>query len=118
MHLIIHMHARIYIYIYICMYIYVYIYIYIYAGVHVDYKISCEISGMPGEANGSNATIDQSLTHVSACGCQGYDSVESSVRKASVFCLVSLHMSAGADRLKPYLIDLNDSKVRYDSLEG
>ena len=46
------------------MYVYVFIYIYIYAGVHVDYKISCEISGMPGEANGSNATIDKSLTRM------------------------------------------------------
>ncbi len=45
------------------------------------------------------------------CCCQGYDSAESSVRKASVFCLVSLNLSAGGDRLKPYLVDLNDSKV-------
>ncbi len=42
---------------------------------------------------------------------QSYDNVESSVRKASVFCMVSLHQLVG-DRLQPHLESLNGSKLK------
>ena len=41
---------------------------------------------------------------------QSYDHNESSVRKASVFCLVAIHMVIG-DQLKVYLAELPGSKV-------
>ena len=41
---------------------------------------------------------------------QGYDDSDSSVRKASVFCLVAIYMVIGED-LRKYLSDLNLSKV-------
>lgn len=43
---------------------------------------------------------------------QGYDNTESSVRKASVFCLVSIYSVIG-EELKPYLAQLTGSKVRH-----
>ncbi|KAK2176939.1 hypothetical protein NP493_630g01043 [Ridgeia piscesae] len=64
------------------------------------------IEALPGDA------VSQMVPDIVPGLLKGYDSVESSVRKASVFCLVSLHMSAGAERLKPYLLDLNDSKTK------
>uniref|UniRef100_A0A671XS12 Cytoplasmic linker associated protein 1a n=1 Tax=Sparus aurata TaxID=8175 RepID=A0A671XS12_SPAAU len=42
---------------------------------------------------------------------QGYDNTESSVRKASVFCLVAIYSVIGED-LKPHLAQLTGSKVR------
>ncbi|XP_061111089.1 CLIP-associating protein 2 [Conger conger] len=42
---------------------------------------------------------------------QGYDNLESSVRKASVFCLVSVYTVVG-DELKPYLSQLSGSKLK------
>jgi len=42
---------------------------------------------------------------------QGYDNTESSVRKASVFCLVAVYSVMG-EELKPYLAQLTGSKVR------
>uniref|UniRef100_A0A8C7LT37 Cytoplasmic linker associated protein 1 n=1 Tax=Oncorhynchus kisutch TaxID=8019 RepID=A0A8C7LT37_ONCKI len=41
---------------------------------------------------------------------QGYDNTESSVRKASVFCLVAVYSVIG-EELKPYLAQLTGSKV-------
>ena len=41
----------------------------------------------------------------------GYDNNESSVRKAAVFGLVALFLIVG-DSVRPYLDDLNSSKVR------
>ena len=41
---------------------------------------------------------------------QAYDDNESSVRKASVFCLVGIYMIVG-EPLRPHLSDLNGSKV-------
>uniref|UniRef100_A0A673W5A2 Cytoplasmic linker associated protein 1 n=1 Tax=Salmo trutta TaxID=8032 RepID=A0A673W5A2_SALTR len=43
---------------------------------------------------------------------QGYDNTESSVRKASVFCLVAVYSVIG-EELKPYLAQLTGSKVHY-----
>ncbi|XP_052003862.1 CLIP-associating protein 1-like [Xyrauchen texanus] len=42
---------------------------------------------------------------------QGYDNTESSVRKASVFCLVAIYSVIG-DELKPYLAQLTGSKIK------
>ncbi|XP_078449145.1 CLIP-associating protein 1-A-like isoform X7 [Lampetra planeri] len=42
---------------------------------------------------------------------QGYDNTESSVRKASVFCLVAVHSVIGDD-LKPHLAQLTGSKMK------
>ena len=42
---------------------------------------------------------------------QAYDNVESSVRKASVFCMVALHQLAG-ESLQPHLSSLNGSKLK------
>uniref|UniRef100_A0AAQ5Y708 TOG domain-containing protein n=1 Tax=Amphiprion ocellaris TaxID=80972 RepID=A0AAQ5Y708_AMPOC len=41
---------------------------------------------------------------------QGYDNTESSVRKASVFCLVAIYSVIG-EELKPYLAQLTGSKI-------
>lgn len=42
---------------------------------------------------------------------KAYDNVESSVRKASVFCMVAMHQIAG-DQLQPHLSSLNGSKLK------
>nr|XP_032812892.1 CLIP-associating protein 2-like [Petromyzon marinus] len=42
---------------------------------------------------------------------QGYDNTESSVRKASVFCLVAIHTAIG-ESLTPYLTHLSGSKMK------
>ena len=47
---------------------------------------------------------------------QAYDNVESSVRKASVFCIVSLHQLVGEVALQPHLECLNGSKMKLLSL--
>ena len=47
----------------------------------------------------------------SVCVFQGYDNTESSVRKASVFCLVAIYSVIGED-LKPHLAQLTGSKVK------
>uniref|UniRef100_A0A6Q2Z9J4 TOG domain-containing protein n=1 Tax=Esox lucius TaxID=8010 RepID=A0A6Q2Z9J4_ESOLU len=44
---------------------------------------------------------------------QGYDNTESSVRKASVFCLVAIYSVIG-EELKPHLQLLTGSKVHYE----
>ncbi|CAG0914035.1 unnamed protein product [Notodromas monacha] len=43
---------------------------------------------------------------------QAYDSEESSVRKAAVFCMVALHNALGPDALQPYLATLSGSKLK------
>merc|ERR1719150_773837 len=47
---------------------------------------------------------------------KAYDNVESSVRKASVFCIVSLHQLVGEAALQPRLECLNGSKMKLLSL--
>ncbi len=42
---------------------------------------------------------------------QSYDNVESSVRKAAVFCMVALHQLVG-EELQPHLEGLNGSKLK------
>ena len=41
---------------------------------------------------------------------QGYDHTQSCIRKATVICLVEIYLCVGED-LRPYLKDLNGSKV-------
>lgn len=47
---------------------------------------------------------------------KAYDNVESSVRKAAVFCIVSLHQLVGETVLQPHLDCLNGSKMKLLSL--
>jgi len=47
---------------------------------------------------------------------KAYDNVESSVRKASVFCIVALHQLVGENSLQPHLESLNGSKMKLLSL--
>jgi len=47
---------------------------------------------------------------------KAYDNVESSVRKAAVFCIVSLHQLVGESVLQPHLDCLNGSKMKLLSL--
>ena len=47
---------------------------------------------------------------------QAYDNVESSVRKASVFCIVAIHQLVGEANLQPHLDCLNGSKMKLLSL--
>lgn len=46
---------------------------------------------------------------------KGYDNTESSVRKASVFCLVAIYSVIG-EGLKPHLAQLTGSKVNVQTL--
>uniref|UniRef100_A0A8C2AHY9 Cytoplasmic linker associated protein 1 n=1 Tax=Cyprinus carpio TaxID=7962 RepID=A0A8C2AHY9_CYPCA len=48
---------------------------------------------------------------MNVCVFQGYDNTESSVRKASVFCLVAIYSVIGED-LKPHLQQLTGSKFK------
>ncbi|XP_075908629.1 CLIP-associating protein 1-like isoform X4 [Petromyzon marinus] len=59
----------------------------------------------------SRAALVQLLPDVIPGLLQGYDNAESSVRKASVFCLVAVHAVVG-DELKPYLGSLTGSKMK------
>ena len=43
---------------------------------------------------------------------QCYDHVESSVRKASVFCLVAIHSAVGEETLMPHLAELSGTKMK------
>ena len=54
--------------------------------------------------------FSSTLTRYFDINLQGYDNTESSVRKASVFCLVAIYMSLG-EELRPHLSELNGSKV-------
>jgi len=47
---------------------------------------------------------------------KAYDNVESSVRKAAVFCIVALHQLVGESNLQPHLECLNGSKMKLLSL--
>jgi len=47
---------------------------------------------------------------------KAYDNVESSVRKASVFCIVAIHQLVGEANLQPHLECLNGSKMKLLSL--
>ncbi|GAB1609449.1 CLIP-associating protein 1-B-like isoform X4 [Argonauta hians] len=55
--------------------------------------------------------LESSLTEIVPGLLKSYDDSESTVRKASVFCLVSIYMAVG-DNLRPYLSQLNYSKMK------
>uniref|UniRef100_UPI00358FFD98 CLIP-associating protein 1-like isoform X2 n=2 Tax=Myxine glutinosa TaxID=7769 RepID=UPI00358FFD98 len=59
----------------------------------------------------SREALDLLLPDIIPGLLQCYDNVESSVRKASVFCLVAIHSVIGED-LKPYLSNLTSSKIK------
>jgi len=60
--------------------------------------------------------ISQHLSDVMPGLLKAYDNVESSVRKAAVFCIVSLHQLVGEGALQPHLDCLNGSKMKLLSL--
>jgi hypothetical protein len=43
---------------------------------------------------------------------QAYDSPEIAVRKATVFAMVAIHNSVGSEQMKPFLQNLNSSKMK------
>ncbi|KAM4711202.1 CLIP-associating protein 1-B-like isoform 7-T7 [Anableps anableps] len=59
----------------------------------------------------SKEPLHQLLPDVIPGLLQGYDNTESSVRKASVFCLVAIYAVIG-EELKPYLSQLTGSKMK------
>ena len=66
---------------------------------------------MPGLLRVSNKTRQFEKNFNFNFFFQAYDNVESSVRKASVFCMVALHQLVG-DQLQPHLKCLNGSKLK------
>ena len=62
-----------------------------------------------------NVTNDDDL-HINILSLQAYDNVESSVRKASVFCIVAIHKLVGESSIQPHLECLNGSKMKLLSL--
>ncbi|XP_023787026.1 CLIP-associating protein 1 isoform X12 [Cyanistes caeruleus] len=59
----------------------------------------------------SKESLHQLLPDIIPGLLQGYDNTESSVRKASVFCLVAIYSVIG-EELKPHLAQLTGSKVQ------
>uniref|UniRef100_A0A8D2Q354 Cytoplasmic linker associated protein 1 n=1 Tax=Zosterops lateralis melanops TaxID=1220523 RepID=A0A8D2Q354_ZOSLA len=59
----------------------------------------------------SKESLHQLLPDIIPGLLQGYDNTESSVRKASVFCLVAIYSVIG-EELKPHLAQLTGSKVK------
>jgi len=64
----------------------------------------------------SGAVVEQHLAEIMPGLLKAYDNVESSVRKAAVFCIVSLHQLVGEVALQPHLDCLNGSKMKLLSL--
>uniref|UniRef100_A0A8C0FBR7 Cytoplasmic linker associated protein 1 n=1 Tax=Bubo bubo TaxID=30461 RepID=A0A8C0FBR7_BUBBB len=62
----------------------------------------------------SKESLHQLLPDIIPGLLQGYDNTESSVRKASVFCLVAIYSVIG-EELKPHLAQLTGSKVQDSS---
>ncbi|XP_037076913.1 CLIP-associating protein 1-A-like [Pollicipes pollicipes] len=48
--------------------------------------------------------------------CWAYDNSESSVRKAAVFCMVTIHTLCGEEAMQPHLASLNATKMKLLSL--
>ncbi|XP_073237164.1 CLIP-associating protein 1-A-like isoform X3 [Porites lutea] len=57
-------------------------------------------------------TVEENLGEVVPGLVRCYDHVESSVRKASVFCLVAIHGVVGEDILMPHLAELSGTKMK------
>eukprot|EP00795_Rhopilema_esculentum_P014391 gene14391-5442_t len=58
------------------------------------------------------SSIAPHLPNVTSALLKGYDHSESTVRKASVFCLVAIHNLVGENVLFQYLQELNGSKLK------
>jgi CLIP-associating protein 1/2 len=63
------------------------------------------------EHESSKEIVVEHLADIMPGLLRAYDNVESSVRKASVFCMVGLHQMVG-DQLQPHLASLNGSKLK------
>jgi len=63
------------------------------------------------EHPGNGELVQQYLPDIMPGLLKSYDNVESSVRKAAVFCMVALHQTVGDD-LQPHLEGLNGSKLK------
>jgi len=61
-------------------------------------------------------SMSQHLAEIMPGLLKAYDNVESSVRKAAVFCIVALHQLVGEATLQPHLDCLNGSKMKLLSL--
>nr|XP_058972791.1 CLIP-associating protein 1-A-like isoform X2 [Pocillopora verrucosa] len=57
-------------------------------------------------------TIEENLGEIVPGLVRCYDHVESSVRKASVFCLVAIHGVVGEETLMPHLAELSGTKMK------
>ncbi|XP_074623809.1 CLIP-associating protein 2-like isoform X7 [Acropora palmata] len=57
-------------------------------------------------------TVEENLGELVPGLIRCYDHVESSVRKASVFCLVAIHQAVGEDILMPHLAELSGTKMK------
>ncbi|XP_031566789.1 CLIP-associating protein 1-like isoform X2 [Actinia tenebrosa] len=57
-------------------------------------------------------TVEDNLNEVIPGLVKCYDHIESSVRKASVFCLVALHSIVGEEVLLPHLAELSGTKMK------
>lgn len=57
-------------------------------------------------------TVEENLGELVPGLIRCYDHVESSVRKASVFCLVAIHSSVGEEILMPHLAELSGTKMK------
>jgi len=57
-------------------------------------------------------TVGESLGEIVPGLIRCYDHVESSVRKASVFCLVAIHSAVGEEALLPHLAELSGTKMK------
>ncbi|NXG02557.1 CLAP2 protein, partial [Sakesphorus luctuosus] len=78
-----------------------------------DYPINLAAIKMQTKVieRGSKETLTQLLPEIVPGLLQGYNHLQSSVRKASVFCLVAIHAGVG-DELKPHLSQLTGSKMK------
>lgn len=59
-----------------------------------------------------NSVVSQMMPEMMPALVQAYDSPEIAVRKAAVFAMVAIHNSVGADAMKPFLSNLNNSKMK------
>lgn len=57
-------------------------------------------------------TVGENLSDIVPGLIRCYDHVESSVRKASVFCLVAIHSAVGEETLMPHLAELSGTKMK------
>ncbi|KAK3736138.1 hypothetical protein QZH41_015538 [Actinostola sp. cb2023] len=59
-----------------------------------------------------SVTIEENLSDIIPGLVRCYDHIESSVRKASVFCLVAIHNIVGEEVILPHLAELSGTKMK------